>query len=149
MGYYDYNCTATCRYPSFGYRCQRKCTCIREKCDPKTGCSLSQICNDGYYGPGCISPCRYPSYGRKCQRECSCELIHCNHIQGCHSNTERTTEGKTKPIDDWFEGKQLINIIIVIGNFVMFTAIGLSITYYSRKYRLKRKQTRKRANTEL
>lgn len=62
---------------------------------------------------------------------------------------ERTTEGKTKPIDDWLEGKQLMNIIILIGNFVMFTAIGLSITYYSRKYRLKRKQTRKRANTEL
>lgn len=35
MGYYDYNCTATCRYPSFGYRCQRKCNCIRDKCDLK------------------------------------------------------------------------------------------------------------------
>lgn len=70
--------------------------------------------------------------------------------------TERTTEKttdritqKTTPDEGWQEGKQLINIIIVIGNFVMFTAIGLSITYYSRKYRLKRKQTRKRANTEL
>lgn len=42
IGYYDYNCTATCRYPSFGYRCQRKCNCIRDKCDLKTGCSLSQ-----------------------------------------------------------------------------------------------------------
>lgn len=70
--------------------------------------------------------------------------------------TERTTEittdritQKTTPDEGWQEGKQLINIIIVIGNFVMLTAIGLSITYYSRKYRLKRKQTRKRATTEL
>lgn len=84
--------------------------------------------------------------------QCSCELIDCNHIQGCPLTTERTTEKtteRTTPDEGWQEGKQLINIIIVIGNFVLFTVIGLSITYYSRKYRLKRKQTRKRTNTEL
>lgn len=100
--------------------------------------------------------------------QCSCELIDCNHIQGCplttegtterttEKTTERTTEKtternieKTTPHEGWQEGKQLINIIIVIGNFVLFTVIGLSITCYSRKYRLNRKQTRKRATTEL
>nr|XP_034339186.1 cell death abnormality protein 1-like [Crassostrea gigas] len=164
VGYYGYNCTDPCRYPSFGYRCQNVCNCTQDMCDHKTGCSLPQICNVGYYGPGCISPCRYPGYGRKCQMQCSCELIDCNHIQGCPLTTERTTERttektterttektteRTTPDEGWQEGKQLINIIIVIGNFVLFTVIGLSITYYSRKYRLKRKQTRKRTNTEL
>lgn len=42
VGYYGYNCTETCRYPSFGDRCQHECNCTRDKCDLTTGCSLPQ-----------------------------------------------------------------------------------------------------------
>lgn len=141
VGYVGYNCTEPCRYPSFGYRCQHVCNCTQDMCNHKTGCSLPQICKDGYYGPDCIFPCRYPSYGTKCQQEC--ELIVCNHIKGCHFTTESTTFD-----EGWLEGKQLINTIIAIGNCVLVMIIGLSITLYVRKYRLQRKQIRKRTNTE-
>lgn len=42
VGYYGYNCTDPCRYPSFGYRCQNVCNCTQDMCDHKTGCSLPQ-----------------------------------------------------------------------------------------------------------
>lgn len=42
VGYFGNNCTDPCRYPSFGYRCQKECNCTQDICDHKTGCSLPQ-----------------------------------------------------------------------------------------------------------
>ncbi|XP_052711452.1 uncharacterized protein LOC128185821 [Crassostrea angulata] len=36
-------CTVTCRYPSYGVRCQSKCECVEEQCDPIKGCGSIQI----------------------------------------------------------------------------------------------------------
>lgn len=52
----------------------------------------------------------------------------------------------TKPNEDWLEGKQLINIVIVTGNFVLFGIIGISISIYVKIYRSKRNETRKQAS---
>lgn len=51
----------------------------------------------------------------------------------------------TKPNEDWLEGKQLINILIVTGNFVLFGTIGISIIIYVKIYRSKRNERRKQA----
>ncbi|XP_052712882.1 cell death abnormality protein 1-like [Crassostrea angulata] len=140
IGYVGYNCTKPCRYPSYGERCQKACNCTEDLCDHRLGCILPQKCREGYYGPGCISPCRYPSFGIKCQYMCSCQLYDCNHIIGCNNISE-----STKPNEDWLEGKQLINILIVTGNFVLFGTIGISIIIYVKIYRSKRNERRKQA----
>lgn len=39
VGFFGYNCTQPCRYPSFGDKCQRQCNCSQDICDHITGCT--------------------------------------------------------------------------------------------------------------
>lgn len=42
MGYYRFNCSEQCIYPTYGGDCQSKCKCSRDKCNFVTGCSQGQ-----------------------------------------------------------------------------------------------------------
>uniref|UniRef100_A0A8W8MRW4 Uncharacterized protein n=1 Tax=Magallana gigas TaxID=29159 RepID=A0A8W8MRW4_MAGGI len=37
-GYSGLNCTTSCPYPSYGYRCQGNCDCSNDMCNVSTGC---------------------------------------------------------------------------------------------------------------
>uniref|UniRef100_K1P6M1 Uncharacterized protein n=1 Tax=Magallana gigas TaxID=29159 RepID=K1P6M1_MAGGI len=37
-GYSGLNCTTSCPYPLYGYRCQGYCDCSNDTCDISTGC---------------------------------------------------------------------------------------------------------------
>lgn len=39
IGFFGYNCTQPCRFPSFGEKCQSGCNCSWDLCDHITGCT--------------------------------------------------------------------------------------------------------------
>nr|XP_022292631.1 multiple epidermal growth factor-like domains protein 10 isoform X3 [Crassostrea virginica] len=103
-------CTAPCRYPSYGKRCQSMCYCSKISCNAKTGCkdgmersiyqtrkstnakqldnvivptTGTEACPKGFTGSACEIKCRFPAYGALCQSACNCTKDQCNHISGC------------------------------------------------------------------
>uniref|UniRef100_A0A8W8JTX8 EGF-like domain-containing protein n=1 Tax=Magallana gigas TaxID=29159 RepID=A0A8W8JTX8_MAGGI len=115
VGFFGYNCTQPCRYPSFGDKCQRQ---------------YNLECNDGYYGQDCISPCKYPSYGEKCLQICNCVPFKCNNIDGCENITELTEMPTTKSEEifnfEWtFVNKHREAIIAGSSSLILIIAICL------------------------
>ncbi|XP_052711734.1 multiple epidermal growth factor-like domains protein 11 isoform X1 [Crassostrea angulata] len=125
-GYFGFNCTLQCRYPSFGSACQDKCNCNKTFCNPLRGCedgsptlppkststviekiSVTPIitlkttaaCSVGFFGSSCDIPCRYPSFGFHFQSECICSEENCNHIVGCNETSTlcKSEEGHKSP----------------------------------------------------
>ncbi|XP_062611178.1 uncharacterized protein LOC134273026 [Saccostrea cucullata] len=41
QGFTGANCTIQCPFPTYGRKCQEKCTCKRSSCDSRYGCILS------------------------------------------------------------------------------------------------------------
>ncbi|XP_062618428.1 cell death abnormality protein 1-like isoform X2 [Saccostrea cucullata] len=88
IGFSGPNCENTCRYPSYGKRCQHECNCTQEFCDFVSGCQNSSACKIGFYGKKCENPCRYPSYGKRCQHECNCTQEFCDFVGGCRNSSD-------------------------------------------------------------
>uniref|UniRef100_A0A8W8JBC5 Uncharacterized protein n=1 Tax=Magallana gigas TaxID=29159 RepID=A0A8W8JBC5_MAGGI len=113
-GFFGFNCTLQCRYPSYGSACQDECNCKETFCNPMTGCkdgsptlppkststiiekiSVTRImtlkttaaCSVGFFGSSCEKPCRYPSFGLHCQSECICSEEKCDHVVGCNETS--------------------------------------------------------------
>lgn len=88
LGFYWFNCSRMCVYPSFGYKCQQNCSCEKDLCDVVRGCIES--CPNGYHWINCSRPCQYPRFGTRCGQICICEKDNCDHMSGCKKGNKYT-----------------------------------------------------------
>lgn len=41
LGYHSFNCSETCKFPTFGDDCQHICNCSKDLCSHNNGCKIS------------------------------------------------------------------------------------------------------------
>ncbi|XP_034330965.2 scavenger receptor class F member 1-like [Crassostrea angulata] len=105
-GYFGKGCNIPCRYPNYGYLCQLKCNCNKERCNIAKGCAE---CSEGYNRSGCEKHCQYPAFGGRCQRKCNCSKEYCDPLMGCNVSIPPCAS------DERTQTEALIYITIVLG----------------------------------
>ncbi|XP_061185882.1 scavenger receptor class F member 1-like [Saccostrea echinata] len=129
IGFTGTYCDIPCRYPAYGYLCQKSCNCKEIFCNFSTGCEVGSptfeppspsttkkstktmlssttsiqlktiYCDIGFIGLYCNISCRYPSYGYSCQKSCNCEQKFCNFSIGCEAGSPTIEQPSPSPTE--------------------------------------------------
>lgn len=50
-GYFDVNCSQKCIFPTYGVKCQERCSCQKEFCNFSSGCSIGDETYGDIFSP--------------------------------------------------------------------------------------------------